>query len=163
MKQKKKSEWTKTWIDHPLKQYSLPTWCIWSTVCPFSNWHGYGDIKLCFKKKKKIWFTAVAQVVHSYISPFITVYGFLLSIVINNQEMNSSVISVVSLQRPHRYVVSDFLLPGKSNLEMATVASKDSFCRRLLGGRGFGPPVFWECSQVGRSEMVGPEEWLKVV
>lgn len=115
------------------------------------------------KKKKKIWFTAVAQVVHSYISPFITVYGFLLSIVINNQEMNSSVISVVSLQRPHRYVVSDFLLPGKSNLEMATVASKDSFCRRLLGGRGFGPPVFWECSQVGRSEMVGPEEWLKVV
>ena len=89
---------------------------------------------------------------HDCISPFIMVYGCLLSIQHNDQEMQGSVNSVslcaVSLQKAsqndHSYLcfVLNFLLPGKHDLQIGNVTSTDGICRQCWEDRGLRAPVF---------------------
>lgn len=97
--------------------HSLLTWCFWSTVCLFlfEMVDSYSGVYFQYKMALfKIHIIGLICAQHDYISPFIMVYGCLLSIQHNNQEMQGSVnalsLSVVSLQRPHRTTTVIFVL-----------------------------------------------------
>lgn len=143
-------------------------WLIFSCICsiqngPFQNWHQ--------------WPKFVHNII--YISPFVMVYGCLLSIQHNNQEMQGSVNSLSPwsvLKRPHRtttvffvlffvvvFFFLNFLRPGKHNLQTGNVNIHQRHRRTMLGGQGLQPLVFWECSRVGWGEMVGQGECMRVV
>ncbi len=134
--------------------HSLLTWCVWSTICLFLFEMVDSYSGVCFQYKMalfKIHISGLICAQHDYISPFVMVYGCLLSIQHNNQEMQGSVNSLslspwsvfkgLTEQPQLSLFCLEFPPSWKTQLADCKCYIHQRRLRTMLGGRGCGPPV----------------------